>query len=76
MASDAVMSLGIHPYGKQMCVFALCRDLKLRIWSCQVLAINLCMFHSNVTGNRSLKIMLVSCISSALDSINVKLALT
>ncbi|XP_020630293.1 nuclear pore complex protein Nup160-like [Orbicella faveolata] len=35
MASDAVMSVGIHPYGKQMCVFALCRDLKLRIWSCQ-----------------------------------------
>ena len=39
MASDAVMSVGIHPYGKQMCVFALCRDLKLRIWSCQVLEI-------------------------------------
>lgn len=55
MASDAVMSVGIHPYGKQMCVFALCRDLKLRIWSCQVLEISMCVFHSNVTGNTSLK---------------------
>ena len=37
MASDATLSVGIHPYGNHMCVFALCRDFKLRIWSCQVL---------------------------------------
>ena len=37
MASDAALSVGIHPYGNHMCVFALCRDFKLRIWSCQVL---------------------------------------
>ena len=36
LAADAVVSLVIHPFGKHMCVFALCRDLKLRIWSCQV----------------------------------------
>ncbi|CAH3174338.1 unnamed protein product [Porites lobata] len=35
LAADAVVSLVIHPFGKHMCVFALCRDLKLRIWSCQ-----------------------------------------
>ncbi|CAH3152521.1 unnamed protein product [Pocillopora meandrina] len=35
MASDATLSVGIHPYGNHMCVFALCRDCKLRIWSCQ-----------------------------------------
>ena len=55
MASDAVMSVGIHPYGKQMCVFALCRDLKLRIWSCQVLEIHMYVFHFNVAGHKSLK---------------------
>lgn len=52
MASDAVMSVAIHPYGKQMCVFALCRDLKLRIWSCQVLEIYTNVFNFNLTGNR------------------------
>ena len=36
LAADAVCSLTIHPFGKHMCVFALCRDLKLRVWSCQV----------------------------------------
>ena len=36
LAADAVTSLTIHPYGKHMCVFALCRDLRLRVWSCQV----------------------------------------
>ncbi|RMX38937.1 hypothetical protein pdam_00016421 [Pocillopora damicornis] len=38
MASDATLSVGIHPYGNHMCVFALCRDFKLRIWSCQTLS--------------------------------------
>ncbi|XP_058968801.2 nuclear pore complex protein Nup160 [Pocillopora verrucosa] len=37
MASDATLSVGIHPFGNHMCVFALCRDFKLRIWSCQTL---------------------------------------
>ena len=59
MASDAVMSLGIHPYGKQMCVFALCRDLKLRIWSCQVLEIYIVnVIHFKVTGNNILRTQL------------------
>lgn len=36
LAADAVVSLTIQPFQKHMCVFALCRDLKLRVWSCQV----------------------------------------
>ncbi|XP_068751589.1 nuclear pore complex protein Nup160-like isoform X2 [Montipora capricornis] len=35
LATDAVVSLTVHPFCKHMCVFALCRDLKLRVWSCQ-----------------------------------------
>ncbi|KAJ7380496.1 hypothetical protein OS493_008958 [Desmophyllum pertusum] len=35
VAADAVMSIEIHPLPNRLCVFALCRDLKLRIWSCQ-----------------------------------------
>lgn len=35
LSADAVVSLTIHPCRNHMCVFALCRDFKLRVWSCQ-----------------------------------------
>ncbi|KAK3748185.1 hypothetical protein QZH41_012989 [Actinostola sp. cb2023] len=32
---DGIVDLQLQPLGKQMCIFTLCRDHKLRIWSCQ-----------------------------------------
>mgnify|MGYP001794294946 CR=1 FL=1 len=35
-SADATLKVSLHPVDKTMCVFALCRDHKLRVWSCQV----------------------------------------
>ncbi|XP_015761329.1 PREDICTED: nuclear pore complex protein Nup160-like [Acropora digitifera] len=48
LAADAVVSLTIQPFQKHMCVFALCRDLKLRVWSCQNMA---CIYVKDLVGD-------------------------
>ncbi|XP_067018107.1 nuclear pore complex protein Nup160-like [Acropora muricata] len=48
LAADAVVSLTIQPFQKHMCVFALCRDLKLRVWSCQDMA---CIYVKDLVGD-------------------------
>ncbi|XP_077979037.1 nuclear pore complex protein Nup160-like [Glandiceps talaboti] len=34
-ASDAVLSLFIHPVGQELLIFTICRDHKVRVWSCK-----------------------------------------
>ncbi|XP_070567013.1 nuclear pore complex protein Nup160-like [Ptychodera flava] len=34
-ASDAVLSLFIHPLGQDLLIFTICRDHKVRVWSCK-----------------------------------------